>query len=46
MVGRELADISQGVAVMLVIILLGLSIDKLVFSKIESDIRQKWGLQR
>jgi NitT/TauT family transport system permease protein len=46
MTGRELADISQVVAVMLIIILLGLSIDKLVFSKIETDIRQKWGLQR
>jgi len=46
MVGRELADISQVVAVMLVIVLLGLSIDKLVFSKIETDIRHKWGLQK
>ena len=46
MIGRELADISQVVTIMIVIILLGLGIDKLVFSAIETDIRQKWGLQK
>lgn len=42
--GRDLADISQVMAVMIVIIVLGLVVDKLIFGKIESDIRYKWGL--
>ncbi|HEX9059350.1 MAG TPA: ABC transporter permease subunit, partial [Clostridia bacterium] len=46
MVGRDLADISQVMAVMIVIIALGLTADKLVFGKIESSIRNKWGLNR
>ena len=41
MVGRDLADISQVVAVMIVIILLGILIEKLVFVKIESNLREK-----
>jgi len=46
MVGRDLADISQVVAVMLVIIILGLLVDKLVFSRLEKNMRHKWGLDR
>ncbi|HWR57120.1 MAG TPA: ABC transporter permease, partial [Negativicutes bacterium] len=46
MVGRDLADISQVTAVMIVIVLLGVSVDKLIFGRIELDIRQKWGLDR
>ena len=46
MVGRDLADISQVVAVMIVIIILGLVVDKLVFSRLEKNIRHKWGLDR
>ena len=46
MVGRYLADISQVVAVMIVIILLGILIEKLVFVKIESNLREKWGLNK
>ena len=46
MVGRDLADISQVVAVMIVIILLGILIEKLVFVKIESNLRDKWGLNK
>lgn len=46
MVGRDLADISQVMAVMIVIIVLGLIVDKLVFGKIEVNIRQRWGLDR
>lgn len=45
-VGRDLADISQVMAVMLVIVALGLTIDKLVFGWIEKDLRYKWGLER
>lgn len=44
--GRDLADISQVMAVMIVIIVLGLVVDKLIFGKIESNIRYRWGLDR
>ncbi|MEZ0536341.1 ABC transporter permease [Caldicellulosiruptoraceae bacterium PP1] len=44
MIGRELADISQVVAVMIVIIVLGLLVDNIIFGKIEFNIYQKWGL--
>ena len=46
MVGRDLADISQVVAVMIVIIALGLLVDKLVFERVEKNMRHKWGLDR
>ena len=46
MVGRDLADISQVMAVMIIIITLGLTVDKLLFARVESEIRQKWGLDR
>lgn len=42
--GRDLADISQVMGVMIVIIVIGLVVDKLVFAAIESNIRQRWGL--
>lgn len=45
MVGRDLADISQVVAVMVIIIIIGLLLDYIVFGKIEKNIRQKWGLE-
>lgn len=44
--GRDSADISQIIAVMLVIILLGLTVDKFILGKIEDNIRYKWGLNR
>lgn len=44
MVGRELQDIGQVVAVMVVIIALGLILDRLVFTRLEDKIRLKWGL--
>jgi NitT/TauT family transport system permease protein len=46
MVGRDLADISQVVAVMIVIIILGLVVDKLVFARLEKSMRHIWGLDR
>jgi NitT/TauT family transport system permease protein len=46
MVGRDLADISQVMAVMIIIIVLGLVVDKLIFGRIEVNIRQRWGLDR
>lgn len=46
MVGRDMADISQVMAVMVVIITLGLVVDKLVFGRLEISVREKWGLER
>ncbi len=46
MVGRDLADISQVMAIMIVIVVLGVAVDKLIFGKVEINIRQKWGLDK
>jgi NitT/TauT family transport system permease protein len=46
MMGRELADMSQVVAVMLVIIGLGLLTDRALFGVLESRVRARWGLAR
>ncbi len=45
-VGRDLADISQVMAVMVVIIVIGLVVDKFVFGRLELNVRQRWGLDR
>ncbi|MCI0504006.1 ABC transporter permease [Candidatus Micrarchaeota archaeon] len=42
--GRELNDINQVVAVMLVIMTIGFLIERLFFTTIEEDVRRKWGL--
>ncbi len=42
--GRELNDMSQVIAVMLVIITIGLIVDRLVFSPLEVRLRERWGL--
>ena len=42
--GRDLTDMALVMAVMLVIIMLGLLIDQLVFTKIENAIRHSYGL--
>ena len=42
--GRELNDMSQVVAVMVVIILIGTVTDRLIFSTMEHRIRERWGL--
>ncbi|MDA8235343.1 MAG: ABC transporter permease [Clostridia bacterium] len=44
MMGRDLADMSQVIAVMIIIALLGLLIDRLVFARLEQGIRRRWGL--
>lgn len=44
--GRELNDINQVVAVMIVIMGIGFLIERLFFMAIEEDIRRKWGLVR
>ncbi|SHF22743.1 NitT/TauT family transport system permease protein [Caldanaerobius fijiensis DSM 17918] len=45
-VGRDLADMNQVVAVMIVIIVLGFMVDNLIFGKVEEKIRYRWGLDR
>jgi NitT/TauT family transport system permease protein len=44
MIGRELNDMSQVIAVMLVIIAIGLVVDRFIFAPIESRVRERWGL--
>ena len=44
MAGRDMADINQVMAVMIIIILIGILIDRLVFSKLEQHILKKRGL--
>ena len=45
-VGRELNDMSQVIAVMIVIVALGVFMDMLVFGSLERHVRRVWGLER
>lgn len=45
MIGRDLADINQVMTVMLVIILIGIVIDKGIFSTVENHLLRKRGLK-
>ena len=45
MLGRDLADINQVMAVMIVIIIVGIIIDKFVFSTAENRMLKKRGLE-
>lgn len=42
--GRELSDMNQVIGVMFVVILIGLLVDKAIFSPIESRLRTRWGI--
>ena len=44
MMGRDLNDMSQVIAVMILIIILGFIIDGLVFRTMERKLQQRWGL--
>ncbi len=44
--GRELNDMSQVIAVMIVIVAIGVFMDMLVFGLLEKRVRQIWGLER
>ncbi|HEX3034354.1 MAG TPA: ABC transporter permease [Thermodesulfobacteriota bacterium] len=44
MMGRELNDMNQVIAVMIVIIIIGVLVDRLIFAKIENKVRERWGL--
>lgn len=46
MIGRELNDMSQVIAVMIVIIIIGIVVDRLFFVKVEKRIRERWGLSK
>ena len=41
--GRELGDMSQVVAVMLAIMLLGVATDNFLFAPLEATVRERWG---
>jgi NitT/TauT family transport system permease protein len=43
--GRDLNDPSQVMAVMVVIIVIGVAIDRAIFAPIERQVRERWGLQ-
>ncbi|HKW15088.1 MAG TPA: ABC transporter permease [Candidatus Krumholzibacteria bacterium] len=43
--GRELNDMSQVLAVIIVIVTIGLITDKLVFGAVEKRVRARWGLR-
>lgn len=42
--GRELNDMSQVIAVMLIIIAIGLLVDRVLFTPLETHVRERWGL--
>jgi NitT/TauT family transport system permease protein len=42
--GRELNDMSRVIAVMLIIITIGLFVDRAVFAPLELQVRERWGL--
>jgi len=44
--GRELNDMNQVIAVILVIMLIGIVMDKLFFSVLERSVRSRWGTVR
>lgn len=44
-VGRQLNDVSQVIAIMLVIMAIGILIDGFVFKRIENKVMSRWGLR-
>jgi NitT/TauT family transport system permease protein len=44
-IGRDLNDVSQVVAIMLVIVVLGMAMDRLVFSGLERRVNERWGFR-
>lgn len=44
-VGRQLSDISQVIAIMMVIMAIGILIDGFVFRRIENKVMSRWGLR-
>ncbi len=44
--GRELFEMSQVVGVMCIVIFIGLLVDKVIFSTLETYLRKKWGISK
>ena len=44
-VGRQLNDISQVFAIMLVIMIVGIAIDGIIFKRLENKVMSRWGLR-
>lgn len=44
-VGRQLTDVSQVIAIMLVIMGIGIAIDGIVFKRLEEKVMSRWGLR-
>ena len=44
-VGRQLTDVSQVIAIMLVIMIIGVVIDGIVFKRLEDKVMSRWGLR-
>ena len=42
--GRELMDVTQVMAVMLAIIIIGVTVDRVLFQTVEAKLRRRWGL--
>ena len=42
--GRELNNMSQVIAVMILIVVIGLAVDRMVFGPTERRVRERWGL--
>ncbi|MFB5614955.1 MAG: ABC transporter permease [Candidatus Nitrosomaritimum yanchengensis] len=44
-VGRQLNDVSQVIAIMLVIMMIGIAVDGFIFKKLEDKVMARWGLR-
>jgi len=44
-IGRQLNDVSQVIAIMLVIMVIGIVIDGVIFKKLEDKVMSRWGLR-
>jgi NitT/TauT family transport system permease protein len=43
--GRELNDIRQVIAVMLLVVFIGIVVDQFLWGRLELKIRERWGLE-
>jgi len=44
-VGRQLNEVSQVIAIMIVIMVIGMAVDGFIFKKIENKVMSRWGLR-
>jgi NitT/TauT family transport system permease protein len=42
-VGRDLNDVAQVMAIMLVIVAIGIAVDRLIFGRMEAWVGERWG---